>query len=198
MNLLLVPLAGYLIGGLPTGILLCRAIKGVDPRSIGSGSSGATNVSRVLGKKWALVVLVIDALKGFLPVEFLAPLLAPQHLALAGVLMTVGVIAGHVWTPYALFRGGKGVATAAGALLGARTHCGADRPRGLATRFPSPALRESGFAFRCARARACHVAAARAVRWNTGCSRSLIAAFIFYTHRANIRRLLRHEENAFR
>ena len=117
MNLLLVPLAGYLIGGLPTGILLCRAIKGVDPRSIGSGSSGATNVSRVLGKKWALVVLVIDALKGFLPVEFLAPLLAPQHLALAGVLMTVGVIAGHVWTPYALFRGGKGVATAAGALL---------------------------------------------------------------------------------
>ena len=78
MNVLLALIAGYFIGGLPTGILLCRAIKGVDPRSIGSGSSGATNVSRVLGKKWALVVLVIDALKGYLPVRFLAPLWPPS------------------------------------------------------------------------------------------------------------------------
>ena len=162
MNLLLVLLAGYLIGGLPTGILFCRAIKGVDPRSIGSGSSGATNVSRVLGKKWALVVLFIDALKGYLPVKFLAPLLSPEHFALASVLMTIGVIAGHVWTPYASFRGGKGVATAAGALLALQPLAVVIALAVWLARFPSPALRESGFAFRLARARACHVAAARA------------------------------------
>jgi acyl phosphate:glycerol-3-phosphate acyltransferase len=109
---------GYLIGGFPTGIVICKVIKGVDPRSAGSGSSGATNVSRVMGRKWAVVVLLVDALKGYLPIAFLAPLLnRADEVALGSVLMLAGLVAGHVWTPYAGFRGGKGVATAAGAML---------------------------------------------------------------------------------
>lgn len=110
-------LIGYLIGGFPTGILCGKFVKGVDPRTIGSGSSGATNVSRALGKKWAIVVLLIDGLKGYLPVHFLVPILAPDYSALSAALMTVGLTAGHVWTPYAGFRGGKGVAVAAGAMI---------------------------------------------------------------------------------
>ena len=117
MKLILLALLGYGIGGIPTGIWLCRAVKGEDPRDSGSGTSGATNVSRVLGKKWAALVLVADALKGYLPVRFLAPaIIEPSQLALASAVLAVCLVAGHVWTPYAGFRGGKGVATAAGAM----------------------------------------------------------------------------------
>jgi glycerol-3-phosphate acyltransferase PlsY len=109
---------GYLIGGIPTGIWICRAVAGVDPRTLGSGSSGATNVSRTIGKKWAIVVLLLDVLKGFLPVFFLAPLFGPEEqVELTRVAMALGTVAGHVWTPYASFHGGKGIATAAGAML---------------------------------------------------------------------------------
>jgi glycerol-3-phosphate acyltransferase PlsY len=111
-------LIGYLIGGIPTGIWITRAVKGVDPRSLGSGSSGATNVSRVLGTKWAVVVLILDALKGFLPVFFIAPLLpAGDQMSPVQVAVALGTVIGHVFTPYAKFRGGKGVATGAGAML---------------------------------------------------------------------------------
>jgi glycerol-3-phosphate acyltransferase PlsY len=110
-------IAGYLIGGIPFGIIIAHLIKGVDPRTIGSGGSGATNVSRVLGKKWGVVVLLLDASKGYLPVIFLSPIISPENTALGGVVIAVAAIAGHVWTPYAGFRGGKGVATAAGAML---------------------------------------------------------------------------------
>ena len=118
MTVVFAAIIGFLIGGIPTGILISRAISGVDPRGVGSGSSGATNVSRVIGKKWAIVVLLLDALKGFLPVKLLAPLLAGHEgLILLEVVLALSTVAGHVWTPYARFRGGKGVATSAGAIL---------------------------------------------------------------------------------
>ncbi len=118
MSLLLAVAIGYIVGGIPTGIWITRALKGVDPRAIGSGSSGATNVSRILGRKWAIFVLILDALKGFLPVFFLAPLLVgPDHVTQAKVLMAIAAVLGHVFTPYANFHGGKGVATGAGVML---------------------------------------------------------------------------------
>ena len=120
MSIFLSLVLGYLIGGIPTGILVCRLVRGVDPRAFGSGSMGATNVSRVAGKGWAVFVLFVDAAKGFLPVKFLAPVLAlpTDEVRIACCLaMTVGLVAGHVWTPYARFRGGKGVATTTGAML---------------------------------------------------------------------------------
>ena len=118
VNLLLAVVIGYLIGGIPTGIWIGRAVKGVDPRTVGSGSSGATNVSRLLGKQWAVVVLLLDALKGFLPVLFVASLLSDGTDATnIRVATAIGAVIGHVFTPYANFRGGKGIATAAGAML---------------------------------------------------------------------------------
>ncbi|HEY3294242.1 MAG TPA: glycerol-3-phosphate 1-O-acyltransferase PlsY [bacterium] len=120
MSIVLSLVIGYLIGGIPTGILVCRLVKGIDPRGIGSGSSGATNVSRVAGKGWAIFVLLIDIVKGFAPVKFLAPVFAspaPESVVACSLAMTVGLVAGHIWTPYANFRGGKGVATTTGAML---------------------------------------------------------------------------------
>jgi glycerol-3-phosphate acyltransferase PlsY len=118
VTVVLAAIIGFLIGGIPTGILISRAISGVDPRGVGSGSSGATNVSRVIGKKWAIVVLLLDALKGYLPVKLLAPVLAGNEgLILIEVVLALSAVAGHIWTPYAKFRGGKGVATSAGVIL---------------------------------------------------------------------------------
>jgi glycerol-3-phosphate acyltransferase PlsY len=75
----------------------------------------------LLGKKWAIIVLILDALKGFFPVRLLAPMVAPEQTALAMTFMAAGCVLGHVWTPYAGFRGGKGVATAAGAWMALST-----------------------------------------------------------------------------
>ncbi len=118
MSLIIALCLGYLIGALPTGIIVCRVVRGVDPRSFGSGSTGATNVTRVLGRKWGSFVLVIDALKGYLPVAFLAPALIPSdQLSLGTVLVGAAAIIGHVWTLFSGFRGGKGVGTATGVML---------------------------------------------------------------------------------
>ena len=116
VNILFCLVAGYLVGGIPFGLLITRIVKGIDPRSIGSGGTGATNVSRTLGKKWGIVVLLLDAAKGYFPIVFLTPLLMPENLSLGSMLLAASAMAGHVWTPYAGFRGGKGVATAAGAM----------------------------------------------------------------------------------
>ncbi len=118
MILIICLLLGYLIGGIPTGILVAKWAKGVDPREYGSGSSGATNVSRILGKKWGAIVLTLDALKGYLPVLLIPPYLANENALVSGIAVSAGVVLGHVYTPYARFRGGKGVATGAGAMLG--------------------------------------------------------------------------------
>ena len=115
MSVYLAALIGYLVGGIPTGIWLSKLIAGKDPRASGSGSSGATNVSRVLGKKWGIVVLLLDALKGFAPVFWLAPLIFSENLVEVKIVIACTAVMGHVFTPYAKFKGGKGVATAAGA-----------------------------------------------------------------------------------
>jgi acyl phosphate:glycerol-3-phosphate acyltransferase len=106
----------YLLGSIPTGYLWGKA-RGIDIRTVGSGNIGATNVMRALGKGPGITVLLIDALKGFLPV-FLASRIFPdvQRNTLQ-ILCCVCVIAGHNWTCWLKFKGGKGVATSAGALL---------------------------------------------------------------------------------
>ncbi len=116
MSSYLAALIGYVIGGIPTGIWISKLVAGKDPRAEGSGSSGATNVSRGLGKKWGIVVLLLDALKGFAPVFWLAPLIFTEDLIGAQVIMACCAVMGHVFTPFANFKGGKGVATGAGAM----------------------------------------------------------------------------------
>jgi acyl phosphate:glycerol-3-phosphate acyltransferase len=106
----------YFLGSIPTGFLWAKA-RGIDIRKVGSGNIGATNVMRALGKGPGLAVLLIDAAKGFLPV-YVAPSLFP-HVDRAALQITccIFVIAGHNWTCWLRFKGGKGVATSSGAML---------------------------------------------------------------------------------
>jgi len=109
-------LISYLIGSFPTGLVVGRA-RGVDVRTVGSGNIGATNVARAVGKGWAALVLVCDALKGFLPV-WGAQRLLPQHGPLLVALAGLATIVGHMFTVFLRGRGGKGVATSLGVSLG--------------------------------------------------------------------------------
>ena len=114
-------LAAYLLGSIPIGLLLARA-KGVDIRTVGSGNIGATNVFRSVSKTLGILTFVGDALKGFVP-AFVFPILG-QRLAGTfqgseiGVLCGFAAIAGHNWPVFLRFKGGKGIATSAGVLLG--------------------------------------------------------------------------------
>ena len=109
-----IAISSYLLGSIPTGFLWAKA-RGIDIRSVGSGNIGATNVMRALGKGPGITVLLIDAAKGFVPV-FVAPVFFP-HLDrnTLQILCCICVIAGHNWTCWLKFKGGKGVATSAGA-----------------------------------------------------------------------------------
>ncbi|MBI3181793.1 MAG: glycerol-3-phosphate acyltransferase [Myxococcales bacterium] len=106
---------GYLAGSVPFGVLLTRWVKGKDVRSEGSGNIGATNVARVAGKKLGVVVLLLDAAKGALPV-LLAMQLLPEALRLHAAVGLAAFV-GHVFPVWLRLKGGKGVATAFGVLL---------------------------------------------------------------------------------
>jgi acyl phosphate:glycerol-3-phosphate acyltransferase len=111
-------LASYLIGAIPFGLLIGR-LAGVDVRREGSGNIGATNVSRVLGKKKGFLTLLCDVAKGFLPV-WAAAFLLPESTAsrdLIVVLCGLATVLGHMFPLYLKFQGGKGVATALGVFL---------------------------------------------------------------------------------
>lgn len=109
-------LGAYVLGSIPTGLLVGRA-RGVDIRAIGSGNIGATNVARGLGRKWAALVLVADALKGFVPV-FLARHLGAGVSPAAVALVGLSAVVGHMFTIFLRGHGGKGVATSLGVAFG--------------------------------------------------------------------------------
>ncbi len=113
-------LAGYLIGAIPFGYLVARAFKGIDIRTAGSGNIGATNVGRVLGRGYGWAVLILDLLKGYLPVLLLPKLTAETSSEVSpdlAVLVGLAAIIGHTFPMYLKFRGGKGVATSLGVVL---------------------------------------------------------------------------------
>ena len=113
---------GYLFGCFPAGYFAGR-MSGVDIRGMGSGNIGATNVLRVLGKRWGYAVFFVDAFKGFAAVRlalFLAEHLAfaSSHAVYFGILAGVTCVVGHVFPIWLRFKGGKGVATSAGVVFG--------------------------------------------------------------------------------
>lgn len=112
--------AAYLVGSIPFGVIVARA-HGVDLRKVGSGNIGATNVGRTLGKKWGIVCFVLDMLKGLLPM-LAAMWMLPQEKGPTELWIWLGTggatIIGHVFPIYLGFRGGKGVSTSLGVLLG--------------------------------------------------------------------------------
>ncbi|WP_418236038.1 glycerol-3-phosphate 1-O-acyltransferase PlsY [Comamonas serinivorans] len=116
---LLAIVAAYLMGSLSFAVIVSRAFGVADPRTFGSGNPGATNVLRSGNKKAAAVTLLLDAVKGWLPVV-LVKAFGPAYGLGEGTLALVGLAAfiGHLYPVFFRFKGGKGVATAAGVLLG--------------------------------------------------------------------------------
>jgi glycerol-3-phosphate acyltransferase PlsY len=104
--------AGYLLGSIPSSLLVVRRLRGIDIREHGSGNAGAANVLRVLGWRPALAVLVADTAKGWLAVR-----LAQRGVESTALAAGLAAVAGHVFPVFAGLRGGKGVATGAGAML---------------------------------------------------------------------------------
>jgi glycerol-3-phosphate acyltransferase PlsY len=141
MQLWLCPLLAFLLGSIPFGLLMARS-RGIDIRAHGSGNIGATNVLRVMGKKYGIPCLLLDMLKGFIPVAIAVnliqitgrpvqvPLALPDAWALklaagdalkaqfAHILTALFAVLGHNYSPWVGFKGGKGIATSAGVLLG--------------------------------------------------------------------------------
>lgn len=114
----LVGASSYLIGSIPTGYIIVKLFTGQDIRTIGSGSTGATNVKRVMGKKWFFIVMLLDALKGALPVVLTAlSATALAHLGVLPVLAAVCAILGHSKSVFLNFTGGKSVASGVGTLM---------------------------------------------------------------------------------
>ncbi|MCX5705807.1 MAG: glycerol-3-phosphate 1-O-acyltransferase PlsY [Candidatus Omnitrophica bacterium] len=115
-------IASYLIGSIPSAYIFCRALKGIDIRTVGSGNVGATNALRVLGKKWGIFILFLDILKGLLPVLLLGNITISKTTLLTNeqlrFLIGLSCISGHNWTVFLSFKGGKGIATTLGTLIG--------------------------------------------------------------------------------
>lgn len=189
--------AAYLAGSFPTALLVGK-VNGIDLRTVGSGNLGATNVLRTLGWRWGLAVYFVDFLKGYLPT-----ILLPRALGVAvgdwawpwGIAVGVATILGHVKPIFLMGKGGgKGVSTASGVFmaLAPSATLGA-----LATfiavvavsRYVSLGALVGG------------VALTSILLWQTGgnltplvMAGGFVTLFVFYTHRENIRRLLRGEE----
>lgn len=122
MNELLIIVLAYLIGSIPTSVWVSRYFFGIDIREFGSGNAGATNTYRVLGPKWGTIVMIVDMLKGIAAVKlaFLLPTYIDNDIYLVNLQLGLGLAAvvGHIFPVWAEFRGGKGVATLFGMVLG--------------------------------------------------------------------------------
>jgi glycerol-3-phosphate acyltransferase PlsY len=124
----IITILSYLIGSIPTAIIVARQVRGIDIRQHGSGNAGGTNVFRVLGWKAGVFVILMDMGKGLFATIVLARLMygpipfenrTPfDDFTVVQIIAGCAAILGHVWTLFAGFRGGKGIATAGGMLLG--------------------------------------------------------------------------------
>ena len=192
MNIVILTLLSYLFGAIPFGLLVAKA-RGVDIRSQGSGNIGATNVFRCVGKGWGIFTFALDALKGFIPAFFFSEIgsLAGDF----GVLFGLVAIIGHTFPVYLKFKGGKGVATSAGMLLGvAPAAVGVGFLVWIICLLVSRIVSLSS------------ILAALAVGISvwflkeslTVCiALSVLAVLVIWLHRANIKRLLNGTENRF-
>jgi len=199
---ILTALAAYFIGSIPTGFLVGKA-RGIDIRTVGSGNIGATNVFRALGTPAGILVLLADAFKGWLPVaviakavcQWQAPDAGRQVVEISQVVAALSPVLGHNYTVWLRFRGGKGIATSAGAL-------GALVPGALGIVLGIWVI-VFGISRYVSLASICAAFALPFAAWITGRSQLLLivtaclAALAIYKHRSNMQRLLKGTENRF-
>lgn len=190
----LLVLASYLIGAFPTSYVVGRLLGGMDLREHGSGNLGATNVYRVLGWKAALLVFPVDIFKGFAPTFFFPQLDGSPHAEWA-LAYGAAAILGHVYSVYVRFKGGKGIATSAGVFL-------ALAPWALLTGLLVWLLLVGATRIVSIASLAAALVVPPAVLLEKGngpvfwLSLALVA-FVIWSHRTNIRRLLHGEEHRF-
>lgn len=192
---LLFVLLAYLVGSVPWSVVLGKLFAGIDVRSLGSGGTGATNSLRILGWRYSAGVLALDFSKGLLPV-LLARLIDLPNWAVAAT--AVATVAGHCWSPYIRFQGGKGMATGGGAAIALLPWIALSAVAIVVvvalTRYVSLgsltlATVGSAFALVCA--------GFDVIPWSWAIAIVLMAAIIFIQHRGNIDRLLHGTERKF-
>ena len=203
MQLVFILVGSYLTGSLPFGLIIARAVRGIDIREHGSRNIGATNVTRVIGKTWGAICFVLDVLKGALPVWLLPSLLLAadnpdfSHWQVTAGLLT---ILGHMFPIWLGFRGGKGVATALGVVsmlawqstvitFGVFAVCFA------ISRIVSLSSIVSAVAFAVLQLIHLWPQTFAATQWSLAAFSLAVPALIIVRHRANIGRLLRGEEH---
>lgn len=209
-NLIFVIILSYLVGSIPNSIIISKLVKGIDIREFGSGNAGGTNVFRVLGWKWGILTILLDAFKGAIAVIVIARLyldnfpfnnITPfDDFTLVQIICGVAAVIGHVFTLFAGFKGGKGIATGLGVLIMIVT---VDMALALAVFFIVVGL--SRYISLGSLAAAISVPLIMIIRENIfgvdiqGYHTILpfvivLALFVIYTHRSNISRILKGNE----
>jgi glycerol-3-phosphate acyltransferase PlsY len=207
----IIAVLSYLVGSIPTSIIVAKAARGIDIRQHGSGNAGGTNVIRVLGWKAGVFVIVMDIAKGLLATLVVARLMygpipfenrTPfDDFTLVQIIAGCAAIFGHVWTLFAGFRGGKGIATAGGMLIGVApvevaVSFGVFAVVFLISQYVSLGSLSAAIAFPLTMFFRENVFMADVQGYNTLIFFSIgISLLIFFTHRSNIQRLLRGTEN---
>ncbi|MCK4353421.1 glycerol-3-phosphate 1-O-acyltransferase PlsY [candidate division WOR-3 bacterium] len=191
MNYLLAFVFGFLFGSIPWGYVFAKVFKKIDIREYGSQNTGATNVWRVCGKSLGIPVFLLDVAKGFLPV-----FLSKVHFGInPAIIAGLSAILGHAFTPWLKFKGGKGVATGLGVFIGLA-------PSGAAIAFGVWLI--LFLVFRWVSVASMGASAVLTILifiWNRISPISffilIIFLFVIFSHRANIKRLLKGKEPKF-
>lgn len=211
-NLVLVMALSYVVGSIPTSIIATKLAKAGDIRKFGSGNAGGTNVLRMLGWKIGLVVILFDIFKGvaasyYIPRLFWEPGLPFQNqtpfedFTVVQIICGAAAVLGHIWTLFAGFKGGKGVATGAGMILGLApvefaVALAIFALVFLSSRYVSLGSIAAAMAFPLTMITRENVFHVHIEGYHTLVYFAVCTAFlIMYTHRENIRRLLQGTEN---
>ena len=206
----LIVILSYLLGSIPTSLLISKAVKGIDIRNYGTGNAGGTNVARLFGWRLGGIVAVLDGLKGVIATQLIARLMygpipfnnrTPfEDFTVIQIIAGTAAVLGHVWTIFAGFRGGKGIATATGMMVGiAPIELGISAAVFAAvfllSRYVSLSSICGATAFPFTMFVRANVFHANIESYNTLIFLSLgVVAFLIFTHRSNIKRLIEGTE----
>jgi len=211
LPIIIIAILSYLIGSVPTSIIVARKARGIDIRQHGSGNAGGTNVIRVLGWKAGTLVILLDISKGLIATMLIARMMQGpipfanktpfDDFTLVQIIAGCAAILGHIWTLFAGFRGGKGIATAGGMLIGVApvevaVSFGVFAIVFLVSHYVSLGSLSAAVAFPLTMFFRENVFLVEIEGYHTLIFFSLgISLLIIYTHRSNIRRLLKGTEN---